>query len=217
MDDAVVLVGMGVEVAGRDAELRELADAVGASVAYLQNGDPALIDELSRLHESGTGRITLVGMALGGRAPARSWLRRVAGHWARERPDGPTIVIAGREVAGREAGLSSPAWEDVPGHRHHVLVCRGPRCSAQGAAETSAALDAELRERGLGDDDVLVTQTGCLFPCNHAPVIVVHPADAWYGAMDASAVRDLIDAHLVGGEAMVAHRLHSPRRGAPPA
>jgi len=213
MDDVVVLVGTGPEASGRDRELCELAEAVGAGVAYLQGGDPALVDELTRLHEAGAERITLVPTALGGRVPDRSWVRRVAGHWVRARSDAPTVVVTGREVTGDEAPLSSSAWEDVPGHRHHVLVCRGPRCSARGAAAASTALDATLRERGLGDDDVLVAQTGCLFPCNHGPVMVVHPDDTWYGGMDAAAVVRLVDEHLVGGEPLAARRLPRQPRG----
>ena len=80
-----------------------------------------------------------------------------------------------RAVTGEEAPLRSPAWERPPRHARHVLVCRGPRCNAQGAAEVAAALAAEFRAQGVLDDGVLLTATGCLFPCNRAPVVVVHP------------------------------------------
>ena len=66
-------------------------------------------------------------------------------------------------------------WEEVPPHTRHVLVCRGPRCNAQGSADIAATLAAKFRERGVLDDGVLLTATGCLFPCNRAPVVVVHP------------------------------------------
>ena len=94
------------------------------------------------------------------------------------------------------------AWDDLPGHRHQVLVCRGPRCTARGAETTATALARALVEQGLGDDDVLVTQTGCLFPCNHAPVVAVQPDDVWYAGVD-----EALAARLVGE-----HLLHDPER-----
>lgn len=96
-------------------------------------------------------------------------------------------------VTGSEAPLHSPAWEEVPEHAHHLLVCRGPRCSAQGAPETAAAIGTELRRRGWGDDVVLTTQTGCLFPCNQAPVVCTYPGGRWTGPVRAADVPALLD------------------------
>lgn len=197
MNPVVVLVPLGVDAARHADELRDVAAATGASLAFLQLGTPSVVDELDRLAATGVTRVDLVGIGLG--APtARSWLRRVAGHWQRGNP-GVEVSVAGRAVTGAEAPLTSPAWEAVPGHAHQVLVCRGPRCSARGSGATATALDEELRRRALGDDDVLVTQTGCLFPCNQAPVVVVHPDDAWYGAVDAACVRRIVEEHLLAG------------------
>lgn len=187
---AVVLVVMGAEGARHAPELAAVAAATGASLAYLQQGSPSLAEELDRLHAGGVTRVELVGIALGA-ATARSWLRRVAGHWRRTHPE-VEVVIDERAVTGTEAALTSPAWEEVPGHARHLLVCRGPRCSARGSGAVLAAVDDELRRQGLGDDDVLVTQTGCLFPCNQAPVVVVHPDDAWYGGVTAEQARAIV-------------------------
>ena len=63
---------------------------------------------------------------------------------------------------------------------------------------------------GLGDDDVLVTQTGCLFPCNQAPVVVIHPGDAWFGHVDAHAARRLVVERIQWGLPVTDHLL--PRR-----
>ncbi len=202
---AVVLVALGADGHRHDDDLRAAAAATGATVAYLHLGTPSVVGELDRLAADGVRRVTLVGLALG--APtARSWLRRVAGHWLRAHPE-MVVEVAGRAVTGTEAPLTSPAWEDVPGHTRHVLVCRGPRCSAQGSAATSTAIDEALREHGLGDDDVLVTQTGCLFPCNQAPVVVVHPDDHWYGGVGPDAARLLVGEHLVAGRPVTDRRL----------
>jgi hypothetical protein len=79
--------------------------------------------------------VLLVGVAFGDLAPGNSWLRRVAGHWWRERGAGaPEIVVATklvgsdvadpgtvasalevvRPISGTESPLISAAWDDVP-------------------------------------------------------------------------------------------------------
>lgn len=214
MSRAVVLVPLGVDAERHAGDLRAVARATGATLAFLHAGTPALTDELDRLAARGVTEVELVGLGLG--APtSRSWLRRVAGDWVRRHP-GISVVVADRPVTGAEAPLTSPAWEEVPRHARQVLVCRGPRCSARGSAGTAAALGEELRRHGLGDDDVLVTMTGCLFPCNQAPVVVVHPDDAWYGAVDPSCVRRIVGDHLVGDSPVPGHLLaRSPSPSSP--
>jgi (2Fe-2S) ferredoxin len=54
-----------------------------------------------------------------------------------------------------------------------------------------------MLERGLGDDDVLITHTGCQLPCNHAPVVSVQPDDVWYGGVNRAGAREIVATHLV--------------------
>jgi (2Fe-2S) ferredoxin len=229
---AVVLVGMSArEVQAREL-LRELAVEHDATVAFLQLGVPSLSVELTRLADLGTERVTVVGVSLGTLAPAVSWLRRITGHWWRERPGPRPLVEVGtalvrqpdevravlgtlRPVTGREAGLESAAWEDVPEHRHQVLICRGPRCTALGSDRTAEAVILELMRLEQGDDDVLITHTGCQFPCNHAPVLSVQPDDVWYGEVDPDIARTIAAEHLVGGRTVEASRLPRVRRTLP--
>lgn len=232
MDDevnaSVVLVGMSArEVQARDL-LRQTGREHGATVAFLQLGDPSLSSELTRLADLGAERIVLVGVSLGSLAPSVSWLRRIAGHWWRERPGRRPVVEVGtrlakepaqvgemlgllRPVTGAEAGLRSSTWEDVPEHRHQVLVCRGPRCTALGSDKTAEALILELMRLDQTDDDVLVTHTGCQFPCNQAPVVSVQPDDVWYGGVDPGTARQIVVQHLVGGHAVSTSRLPRTR------
>ena len=229
MDEVVVVVGMSArEVSARD-QLAVAARAAGGSLAFLQLADPSLTRELTRLADAGHRRIVLVGVSLGSMAPAVSWLRRIAAAWWRERgPGAPDVVVATalasgtspadldlvrdvvRPLTGNEAGLTSAAWEDVPEHRHQVLLCRGPRCSALGSDASAEALIFALVRAGLGDDDVLVTHTGCQFPCNQAPVVCVQPDDVWYGSVDPATAERIVTEHLVGGEPLTEKRL--PRR-----
>jgi (2Fe-2S) ferredoxin len=233
MVTAVVLVAPGPLPPEARAALAALVRSQeAAGLAFLSLAEPSLTRELSRLADLGAERIHLVPTGVGA-ASARSWVRRVAAHWLREH-GGPELLLAAeplaepdadrlaalltgpaRAVTGREAGLTSAAWDDVPGHRHQVFVCQGVRCLARGADAVITDLYAGLEAAGLGDDDVLVTVTGCQFPCNHAPLLSVQPDDVWYGHLDAEAVAGIVTEHLsrqgppADGHA-AAHRL--PRR-----
>lgn len=235
---AHVLVGTTPADPARRGELLALARRVGADLAFLQLGSPGLGTVLTRLADDGATRVVLVGVGggvsggVGGAAgPGVSWLRRVAAHWwatygagAPELLTAPAyltdetawddLVARARPVTGPGPGLRSAAWGDVPRHRHQVLVCRGPRCTAAGAEETAAALVLELARHDLGDDDVLLTQTGCQFPCNRAPVVTVHPDDVWYGGVDPAGAAAVVAEHLVTGTTVERLRL---RRVAPAA
>ena len=223
-DHGVVLVGMSVREADARDRLLAMAAEQDATVAFLQLGDPSLSRELSRLADAGVTRVTLVGVSLGTLAPAVSWLRRIAAHWWRERAgDRPEIQVGTRlattrdglpdtfaetrPITGTEPGLTSPAWERVPEHVRQVLICRGPRCTAKGSEETARAVILGAMEAGLGDDDLLITHTGCQFPCNQAPVLSVQPDDVWYGNVEAAAARVIVRDHLAGGRPVEAYRL----------
>ncbi|MFG2916674.1 ferredoxin [Kitasatospora sp. NPDC048298] len=226
---AVLLVGMSIgEVVRRD-ELLRTAASHRASIAFLQQGDPSLSAALTRLANEGNETVVVIGVRLAASGPAHSWLRRIAAHWWRERaghrpellvatrladsPDAVAAVAAvTKAISGTEPGLTSTAWEEVPGHRHQVMVCRGPRCAAVGAEEGLRALVGKLTELGLGDDDVLVTQTGCQFPCNQAPVVSVQPDDIWYGRIDPAVADRIVTEHLAGGRPVESHRLPRHRR-----
>jgi (2Fe-2S) ferredoxin len=226
---ALVLVGMSIADAVHGDEVRRAATGHGATVAFLQQADPSLSAELTRLADVGAGRVTLVGVAHDPLAPAHSWLRRIAAYWWRERSGHrPELEVATRlvgdleqveEVAaetrpitGAEPGLTSAAWESVTPHRHQVNVCRGPRCTAKGSVDSLRALVLAMLEHRLGDDDVLLVHTGCQFPCNQAPVMSVQPDDVWYGHVDPETATRIVDEHLVGGRAVQSSRLPRDRR-----
>lgn len=226
---ATVLVGMSVTEADRGTELRAAAAPSSATTAFLQQGEPSLSAELTRLADAGTETVVLIGVRLGPTGPGHSWLRRIAAYWWRERTGHrPEVLVATRladsaaavtaaavavkAITGEEAGLTSPAWEEIPGHRHQVLVCRGPRCTAKGADDNLRSLALRLMEHGLGDDDVLVTQTGCQFPCNQAPLVTVQPDDVWYGHVDPPTIAAIVTDHLVNDRPLTTHRLPRHRR-----
>jgi (2Fe-2S) ferredoxin len=219
---ATVLVGMSVADVDRRDDLLATARDAGASVAFLQMGDPSLSAELTRLADLGHDTITLIGVSLGPLAPGQSWLSRIAAHWWRERAGHrPEVRVAKRlatdladlpdetrPITSYEPGLTSEAWEQVSGHRHQVNVCRGPRCTAKGAVDSLRAIILAMVEHELGDDDVLLVHTGCQFPCNQAPVLSVQPDDVWYGPVDPETARAIVAEHLVGGQPLASNRLN---------
>ena len=224
---ARVLVGLSVADVDRRDHLVAAARTLDASVAFLQVADPSLSAELTRLADAGARSITLVGVSLGPLAPAHSWLRRIAAHWWRERAgERPEILVATRlgpphgaagavlaqtiPHTGPQPGQTTPARAEVTAHRHQVMVCRGPRCTAQGSVDSLRAMVLAMMEHGLGDDDVLLVHTGCQFPCNRAPVVSVQPDDVWYGHVDAAAAETIVAEHLVHGRPVERHML--PRR-----
>jgi (2Fe-2S) ferredoxin len=206
--------------------LRERHADTTFRTAVLGGSGPTITDALNEASAHGATEVVVVsGQTLHDRK-MDAWFRRVIGHWLRERAPGPVpqvrlaanltdaatyadlldAAIGGPATPARDttAPLSSPAWDEVPGFARHVLVCRGPRCSARGGPETARTLDDTLADRGLGDDDVLVTQTGCLFPCSQGPVVTVYPDDTWYAALTADRVERFVDEHLVGGRPIAA-------------
>jgi (2Fe-2S) ferredoxin len=222
-----VLVGTSPADAARRAELGALADKLDAELAFLQLASPTLGDVLERLARSRESEVVLVGVSAGPGGPGVSWLRRVAADWWRAFGDGAprvrtapafmddtsqwrALVERARPITHGGPGLTSDAWDDVPGHRHQVFVCRGPRCTAAGAEHAWRGVVLGLMGAGLGDDDVLVTQTGCQFPCNRAPVISVQPDDVWYGSVDEEEAGAIVSQHLVAGTPV--ERLRLPRR-----
>lgn len=211
-----VMVGTSPTDPTRRSELTALANEVGAELAFLQMASPTLGDVLTRLAARGETRVVLVGVSGGLDGPGISWLRRIAADWWRSYGEGApevatapahleklsqwhSLVALARPITHGGPGLTSAAWEDIPSHRHQVFVCRGPRCTAAGADETWKGLVLGLMGAGLGDDDVLVTQTGCQFPCNHAPVVTVQPDDVWYGRVDEATAAEIVTDHLVAG------------------
>lgn len=232
-----LIVGMSPADPAHRVELARTASDLDAGFAFLQVGSPGLGAELSRLADAGATRIVLVALTRSRLSPGVSWLRRIADDWWRRHGDSdlviatatrlfrslpelevlwPEALASQKAVTGSGPGLSSPAWEDVPRHRQQVFICRGPRCTAAGAEQTTEALVMELMRHELGDDDVLITHTGCQFPCNHAPVVSVQPDDVWYGRVDADAARSIVGGHLLEGVPEEGHRLRrtpSRRRG----
>lgn len=201
----VIFVTLTLADAQQWPELQQAAHALGAHSAVLQGDGPTLVEQLDALACT-CDVIELVGVKLAVGPSPSSWLGRVASWWLANRCAELTIRVhhsiiglptalpsgSAREILPKTDTLTSSEWADIPHCRQHLLVCRGPRCSAQGAAAIATVISQELERRGLTDDDILVSHTGCLYPCNVAPVLAIQPDMCWHGSVTEETVRALI-------------------------
>ena len=209
-------------------------------VALLEQGGPSLPQALDVCQRAGAGTIVVLPVFLPLEAATRNWLRFLARRWLERLPAPARVLLAGpfddpgnlaaaaaesvtlalqsgAAVAGAsgQAGAPDPDWSVIPPHSYHVLFCQGPRCTAAGAAEVGAYLRTRLKDAGLdhGPGHVLAARTGCLYPCNLGPVMVVYPEGTWYCGLDEDAISRIVDRHFLNGETVSANAFRpSPDR-----
>lgn len=214
--------------------LRALLPDCTVTGAYVDRAAPSLPQALDACGP--VERIVVQPVFVPGDHALERWLHKVALRWRHRQPRPeatPAIVFA--PALGGLAGLADllaqaphsatalpdvaetasarwrrdpVAWSDVPAHECHVLFCMGPRCTALGAGELWHRLvrkrqdDSALRKR------VMLLQTGCQYPCNHGPLMIVYPDGLWYGRLDEAALDRILGEHLPAGTVDEAHLVH---------
>jgi (2Fe-2S) ferredoxin len=88
------------------------------------------------------------------------------------------------------------AWSHPPPQDRHLLFCMGPRCVARGAALLWARLVDRLRSQPALKQQFMPLQTGCQYPCNLGPMMIVYPESTWFGHLDPAAIDQILDAAL---------------------
>ncbi len=208
--------------------------------AFIDQGEPSLPMALQSCAAAGATRILIQPVYLPTDRNLHRWIGKVVMRWYQqwssqaialllaeplaEQPAIGAALIALLQDAPRtainvaadppEKWEQDPAgWTDVPNHRNHVFFCRGPRCTAVGADGLAHQLREGLKSNKLLQDDrVLVAQTGCLYPCNQGPLLVVYPDGVWYGKLDEATIDRIIQEHFVGRqivEQSVVHRFQA--------
>ena len=94
--------------------------------------------------------------------------------------------------------------------RHHVFVCNGRSCTADGSAEVKAAFEHELKSRNLQygkeskgrnpQGSVVLTDCSSVGFCAIGVAVLVYPDGIWYGQVSAEDVPEIIEKHLVEGK-----------------
>lgn len=196
--------------------------------AVVDKGSPSLPDTLQQCAESGVRRIIVQPVFLPADDNLQRWLAKVIVRWhsrwqgtmveiclANSLGDHPALQTAVAEAVQKVSPYirdvvqtppdnwqTDPAgWSNIPHHAHHLFFCQGPRCTALGSGELVAHLQNRLKAHKLTRDDrVLVAQSGCLYPCNLGPMMVVYPEGVWYGGLTRDALDQIVAEHLVNGQ-----------------
>ena len=93
--------------------------------------------------------------------------------------------------------------------QRHLFVCLHERepgnprgcCAEKGSAEVARALKVGAHDRGL-KRIVRVNKAGCLDQCARGVTCVVYPEEVWYGGVTLDDVDEIIEKHLIGGQAV---------------
>lgn len=97
----------------------------------------------------------------------------------------------------------------------HVFVCSQQRppghprgsCQARGAGPLLQRFWAELQKRQCYDQ-VAITYSGCLGPCERGANVLVYPEGVLYQGVSTEDVVEIFDTHLLGGTPV--ERLKAP-------
>ena len=196
----------------------EEAAPVPAMAIRLEAEGQGLWAALDELLARGASRIDLRPVGMPFSQSLERWLPSAAGAWlAQQSGSTPELFFASspehdaatvrtiaraelplRRIGEKPAGEMGKGWDLPPAHRHHLLVCTGPRCHVKDAPNLADALKVEIRRAGLSDS-CLVTTTGCVFPCNAGPVIVHYPRGDWYRVADLSDIQSFVATVLAKG------------------
>lgn len=105
-----------------------------------------------------------------------------------------------------------PEKPKMMNYKRHLLVCVGPRCTADGEAQDLFdSLGDKFKEAGLADGELRVkrSRTTCFATCKSGPIMCVQPDGIWYYNVTAHNLDRIIREHLVDGqpvEDLIYHR-----------
>ncbi|MEX8193680.1 (2Fe-2S) ferredoxin domain-containing protein [Comamonas guangdongensis] len=209
------------------------------TTAYVDRAQPTLNEALDLCATART--ILILPVMVPDEASLRRWLHKLIMRWRAARDSSrpaprlvfgqPLLQLSGLtellthtvdealrqpdvpEVLGDDPWEHDPkGWSLVPEHQHHVLWCVGPRCAAKGALQLWPALTRAIRETPALRNCLQPLQTGCQYPCNHGPLMIVYPDGVWYGPMDADSIAPVLTRHVQHGQVDEARHVHGPRR-----
>ena len=90
--------------------------------------------------------------------------------------------------------------------RQHFFVCTNvrppfakPSCGPKGSNEILLRLKEEVEKLGL-KEEVKITGSGCLGPCEEGPTIVVYPEGTWYKGVTLEDVAEIVEKHILTGQ-----------------
>ena len=90
----------------------------------------------------------------------------------------------------------------IGSYKRHILICTGPRCAQDGAAQALFdSLGDKFKAAGLHEGELRVkrSRVSCFAACKGGPVMCVQPDGTWYYNVTPDNMDRIIDQHLVGG------------------
>ena len=90
----------------------------------------------------------------------------------------------------------------IASYRRHLLVCTGPRCTADGEAQALFdSLGEKFKAAGLHEGELRVkrSRVSCFAACKGGPVMCVQPDGTWYYNVTDAHMDRIVAQHLVGG------------------
>ncbi len=83
--------------------------------------------------------------------------------------------------------------------RHHVLICEGKSCSADGADKVAKRIKETAKDLDK-DDEILITRTSCTGQCGKGPIVIVYPDGVWYREVSPKIGSRIVSEHICNGE-----------------
>ena len=80
-----------------------------------------------------------------------------------------------------------------------LLICCGAGCVSAGSMKVKDKFVQVLKANNI-TDEVNIIETGCMGPCDWAPVIAVYPEGIFYKAVFENDVEEIVKSHFLGGE-----------------
>ena len=117
--------------------------------------------------------------------------------------------------------MNAPVKPKIGSYRRHLLVCTGPRCTQDGAAQALFdSLGDKFKAAGLNEGALRVkrSRVSCFAACKGGPILCVQPDGTWYWNVTPENVDRIVENHLLGGRPvadLVFHQgPHGPEHGA---
>lgn len=99
-------------------------------------------------------------------------------------------------------------------YRRHLLVCTGPRCTADGASQALFdSLGAKFKAAGLDAGGLRVkrSRVNCFAACKGGPIVCVQPDGTWYYGVTGAVLDRIVEEHLIGGRPVTEHVFHQTK------
>ncbi len=82
-----------------------------------------------------------------------------------------------------------------------ITLCGGPGCQATNCQDVAAEVKREISSNGLGEK-VRLRVTGCHGFCEQGPIMVIDPANVFYGHVKPSDVNEILDRTVMQGDVL---------------